>query len=282
MTTALRAGSFCIWLAWTCAATAVPPDAATLLREGERAFADGLPQVAVGKFDALLRMEPPPDVRRQAVLAMGQALVVSGESAPALELLTREFPGAAGDPSVLYLRAQAQAALGRWEEALAGYTAAAEGSHEAGLGRVEALIALHRNGEALEACRKLAGAAGPVGALARLRGAETALDASQIKEAASFLLGHTSNEHRPFAAAGRSVKTERNYLLGRLRLAQKQTALAAGIFAAAAAHPEGSSERLLACNFRGWAEACLAQGKLAQAEDVRESFIVTYPRSRYL
>ena len=142
---------------------------------------------------------------------------------------------------------------------------------EASLGRAEALLALRRTGEAFEICRALADDP-RLGARARLRGAEIALDTGRLKDAAALLLGNADTAAAQ-KNAGRRSEQQRAYMIGRLRLAQKQTALAEQIFSDATVHSQGLTERLLACNFWGWTQALLEQGKLAEAEDVLESFV---------
>ncbi len=277
------------------AAETTPPANSDLYREGTRALAEGLPRVAVFKLRACLAANPPPPIRRAAVLATIRALLATSEPAAALDLLEKEFhpPGeapGAGDPTAIFWRGQTLAALGRWEEALTAYTQVGQtfttppdaGSdalkQEALFGRQEAFLALGEKAEASRICKLLA--SDPKwGPPARLRGAEIALDAAQLPEAAAFLLPESPTSPTP---SDRRSEHQRAFLIGRLRLAQKQTALAEQIFRAAASRPEGLDERLLACNYWGWAQACLDQGKTVAAETILESFVGSYPRVAYL
>ena len=195
------------------------------------------------------------------------------------------------DAETVFWRAQTQAALGRWHDALASYTHVAETPpplsvgvrSRARYGQGEALLALGRSAEAATAFKALA--ADPLlGERARLRYAEIELDrwhvkadGAQLKEAAAVLLSPPES-----TGSGTVLAKERAYLLGRLRLAQRQPALAEGIFKTALAHPEGLSERLMVDNYWGWARACLDEDQLDRAQDALESLVERYPRNAFL
>ncbi len=279
-------------LSGSCVLASVDPlapgnEAASEYRAGLQAFADGLPQVAVKQMAVCLDSHPPPELRRNAILTSVQASVSLGEGAAALALLDKQTAAAGSlenDAAILFWRGQALAVLGRWDDALAAYSRAVSGDTgmavKARFGRGEALLALNRKPEAFGVFQSLA--EDPfVGEQALLRGAEIALDSNRLKDAAALLRGNRE-PGQPRQMTGTSLLKKRRFLIGRLRLAQKQTALAERIFSGLAAQPEGLTERLLTASFWGWAQACLEQGKLAEAEDVLESFVGNYPRTTYL
>ena len=210
------------------------------------------------------------------MLALARALLAVPDAPAVLALLDREF--STPDPDAAFWRAQAQAALGHWPEALASYTAAlAAGTAtpaQARYGQGEAFLALGRPTEAAAAFRDERDDP-QLGESARLRFAGIALDTGHLKEAAAVLTdagpGPTARQLRL------SLEKERAQLLGRLRLAQRQPALAAQAFTGALARPEGLSERLLVDCYWGWTQACLDQGNPGSAQDVLENLIDRYP-----
>ncbi len=281
--TTRRSALACAALLWPTCAFAAPDPA--LLGAGRRALAEGLPQVAVLKLRAFLATQPAAEDRRDATRELARALLGAADAQAAMTLLEGEYPGGAGlDPDTIFWRAQAEAALGKWPEALADDSrAAAQASAEvraaAQFGQGEALLALGRPADAIAAFKPLLGSprfAEP----ARMRCAEIALDSARLPEAADFLLAAVpapgAGARNPYAAK------EHAYLLGRLRLAQGQPVLAEQMFAGSLADPEGLSERLMVVSYWGWAQACLDQGQLGRAQDALELLISRQPGNAYL
>jgi outer membrane protein assembly factor BamD (BamD/ComL family) len=263
---------------------------ASLYEAGVRALDEGLPQVAVYKLRAFLQTSPPGDTRGKAALALARALLQVTDPAGALATLTAEYPTpAAAGPDASFWFGQVYAALKRWPEALACYTPVASAKSAApGLqaaacfGQAEALLALERTADAAAAFKRLIDDP-RFGEPARLRCAEIALDTRHLKDATAFLLDATPagvaeapRSRNPYAAK------EHAYLLGRLRLATGQPALAEEMFKAALADPDGLSERLLAVSYWGWAQACLDQKHLEQAQDALEFLLDKHPHDPYL
>ncbi len=269
---------------------ATPVTAPPLYQSGVRALDEGLPQVAVYKLRAFLAAAPAPELRPAAVLALTRALLQVGNTAAALETLAAEFPQPEkAGPAASFWFGQVYAALGRWPEALACYSRGTAATLvPAGLpaaarfGQGEALLALERPTEAAAAFKSLADDP-RYGEPARLRCAEIALDTRHLKDAANYLLEAAPGSvlaapeiRNPYAAK------EHAYLLGRLRLASGQPALAEEMFQATLADPDGLSERLLAVSYWGWAQACLDQQHLDAAQDALEFLIDRHPRDPFL
>ncbi len=266
-----------------------------LLDEGTRALDEGLPQVAAYKLRAFLQSSPAPPLRRAAVLALVRALLAVPDAPAALALLDAEVPISmppvpADDPLATFWRGQTLAALGRWPEALAAYDHVADASAkdatlaaQARFGRGESLLALDRVPEAEAAFRPLRNHP-QLGPLARLRYAEIALDSRHLKKDATTLL----DEPAPAASGNLLTTQEHAYLVGRLRLAQRQPALAQQIFSAAlfgpgmTPHPRGLSENLLVDNYWGLARAYLDEDQLDSARSTLENLIEHYPRPSVL
>ncbi len=179
------------------------------------------------------------------------------------------------------------AALGRWTDAAAAYahvttlpSPPADLLVRARFGEAESLFALGRGGDAATVY-KLLFRFPPVAARARLRYAEIELDrwhskpdSGHLREAASALL-----DADPATGLGPSFVQQRAYLLGRLRLAQRQPAAAEQIFRQSLAQPEGLSEPLLVDDYWGWARACLDEDQPDRAQDALENLVDHHPQN---
>lgn len=241
------------------------------LADALRALAEGLPGVAAPQLREILAGDPAPETRRAAQLALARASVAGGRPKEALALLDK---AGLREPPGQFWRGRALAQLGRWPEALLAYQIAENDpalSDDARFGRGEALDALGREGEAAGVFEKLA-IHPRLGAAARLRQAGIALAGGRLEETARLLTpaNGAAPENRPEDA-------ERACLVGRLRLAEGKPAAAAEVFSAAVSQLSGISERVLVDDYRGWAQACLAQGQTGAAEDVLESFVDKFP-----
>jgi outer membrane protein assembly factor BamD (BamD/ComL family) len=272
------------------AARAETPPGPALYEAAVRALDEGLPQVAVYKLRAFLPTAPPGATRDQAAVALARALLQVGDPAAALAALTAEYPAAAAAPAdANFWFGQVYATLHRWPEALAAYTSAVEAKISrpdlqaaARFGQAEALLGLGRAGDASAAFKRLLDDP-RYGEPARLRCAEIALDTRHLKDAASYLLEVTpAGEPGPPRIRNPYAAKDHAYLLGRLRLASGQPALAQEMFQAALADPDGLSERLLVVSYWGWCQACLDQSHLDQAQDALEFLIDRHPQDPYL
>ena len=269
--------------------------AASLFDAGVRALDEGLPQVAAFKLRTCLQSDAlAPASRRPVVLALVRALLGESDAAGALTLLDTEYPLSAppastDDPLVTFWRAQTLAALARWPEALATYERVAESSAkdatlaaEARFGQGEAFLALDRPVEAEEAFRPLRNHP-LLGPRARLRCAELALDSRHLKKDANSLL-----EENPAAGAGGLLEEEHAYLVGRLRLAQRQPAAARQIFSAAlfgpglTPRPRNLSERLLVDFYWGLARSFIEEDQPEGAISTLENLLEHYPNQSFL
>ncbi len=95
------------------------------LAQAIKPLTDGVPQVAVVRLRALLAGNPAPEERRTALAKLGEALVAAERPAEALEVL--DDPAVRDLPATKFFRAQALAALARWEEALPLYQSVRRG-----------------------------------------------------------------------------------------------------------------------------------------------------------
>ena len=223
-----------------------------------------------------------------------RALLAVPDPAAALTLLDAEYPvstppAPTDDATLVFWRAQTLAASGRWTQALETYGRVADMpakdpalAAQARFGQGEALLALDRAAEASEAFRPLR-THPQLGRLARLRYAEIALDSRHLKKDATTLL-----EDRPVADAPGLLTQEHAYLVGRLRLAQRQPAAAREIFSAAlfgpgmTPRPRDLSESLLVDNYWGLARAFLDEEQLDSARSTLENLLEHYPRQSFL
>ena len=275
------------------------PEPEALYASGLRALDEGLPQVATYKLGAFLQSDPAPADRRAGTLALVRAFLAVPDARAALTTLDGEFPSPptpadAADPALAFWRGQVLAALGRWPEALAHYTQAANApgikpplDAQAQFGRGEALLAMSGNGdatlqaEAAAVYRSLQNHP-LLGRFARLRYAEIALDSHRLKDA-SHALGDLTPETDP---GGHALTKEHAYLVGRLRLAQHQPALAQQIFTQALPPPEerkaGLTPRLLVDNYWGWARACVDEDQPDQAQAALEHLLAQDPPPEFL
>ena len=282
----------------TLCAQAVPtlpaaPAPSTLYDEGVRALAGGLPPVAAFKLRTFLHLDLSPAQRRAGSLLLVRALLAEPDAAKAQAVLDAGFPplaaDAAPDAEVSFWRGQVQAASGHWEEALACYTQAAQPPGDladpatdlraqARFGQGECLLNLGRRDEAADVLTPLCGHP-RLGESARLRCADIALNRGRLEDAA--LLLRTDAAFDSAETSRRLPNKERAWLLGRLRLAQREPVQAEAAFRAALAHPEGLNERLLVDLSWGWAQAKIDQGKLDAGEEVLENLIEHYPDNAF-
>ena len=270
---------------------------------GLQALDQGLPQVAAFKLRAFLRTALSPELRRAAALTLVRALLAASDATTALAALDDGFPlpptaADAADPALAFWRGQTLAALERWPEALEAYTRVAGMSGvdptlaaQARFGRGEALLALSANGDTgrrseATAIFKALCDQPKLGEYARLRYAEIALDSHHLKEA-SRALGDSAPGQPPEARGPDHVlNKEHAYLVGRLRLAQRQPAAAQQIFAGALPPPAerkvGFTARLFVDDYWGWARACLDEDQPDRAQAALENLLGHEPPGEFL
>ena len=284
-------------------AETAPTASPSIYEAGLQALDQGLPQVAAFKLRAFLRTDPAPALRRAATLTLVRALLAEPDAAGALAILDGACPlpltaADAIDAPLAFWRGQTLAALGRWPEALEAYTRATEtaGSDlglaaQARFGRAEALLALSANGDTklraeAAATFKALGDHPRLGEYARLRYAEIALDSHHLKEAARALGDAAPGQPAAPGAPGHVLTREHAYLLGRLRLAQRQPAAAQQIFADALPPPDerkkGLTARLLVDDYWGWARACLDEDQPDRAQAALENLLGHEPPAEFL
>ncbi len=176
-----------------------------------------------------------------------------------------------------FWKAEALSSLGRWDDAAPLYQEVATDGpallrQAAAIGRAEALHALGRADEALPILAKLE--AHSPSTIVRLRLAELYLDNKRI-EPARKLLAHS----KPATLA---ETRWRQYVEGRLDLAQNKDATAIEDFQALLGDPRGLTPALHAGATIGLAEARMALNGVETADNVLEDFISQHPDSPYL
>jgi len=250
------------------AQNALPLDAA------EQAIDARLPEVAIVKLHAFLVSSAALDdtLRERAENDLTRAMLDSGDAAGALAGL--EFPQGEVER---FWKAEALSALGRWEDAAPLYgEVAADGPaslrEAATIGQAEALHALGRGEEAEATLARLEARSSST--LLRLRLAEFCLESRQLERARQLLA-----RSKP---AGLFETRWRQYVEGRLYLAQDQAAPALQNFEQILKDPRGLTPALHAGATVALMEARTALNGLEVADNVIEDFIWKYPDSPYL
>lgn len=240
------------------------------LAEAVRPMEQGVPQVSAQRLEAL-RTQKLSTVDRQAVTAkLGEALLAAGENEKALAVLAEE--PVRDLPETAFFRAQALAALGRWEEALPFYTqAAADGRvrfrNEARFGQAEALRALGRVDEALAALRLLEREERWF-VPARLRMVELLLQKRDLGQARRLI--------QAMAPEAMTDKRARRYLRGRVE-AQRNREQAIEMFESILRNQPETPHAVLIATLFANAEAHLQAGTPARGDDFLEDYIERRP-----
>src|SRR5256714_12821394 len=236
-----------------------------------RPLDEGVPQVAVMRLRSILqRSLAPPD--KQIVLAkLGEALLASGEPGEALKVL--EDPAVQDFSSTSLWRAQALAALGRWNEALPLYQkiAAQDPSpfrNTALFGAAEALRALQRFDEALQLFATLIGDP-QWNDRAQLRSIELLLEKRDNAGAR-----HILDKARPAAL---SDKKEKRYLQGRLEAQLNHHDRAVELYQTILRRTEGTTRAVLIATLCATAESHLQLQTPETGDDALEDFIEHHP-----
>lgn len=236
---------------------------------------EGVPQVAVMRLRALLAGRLPNEQRLPAMGKLGEALVAAGEAEEALKILAE--PALRDLPASKFFRAQALAALKRWNEALPLYaecvTIGAPYRSEALFGQAECERALGKRAEALQTLASLTSDArwklraqlGSVELLVEQRdpaGASRLLDSLEPRTAAE--------------------KKERRLLRGRIAAAENHPEKAAELFASILKSPEGAPHSVLTADLFAIADAHLQMGTPEAGDDFLEAFIDRHPTDEEL
>ncbi len=244
---------------------------ASPLEEALRPLADGVPQVAVARLQALLGQKLSTADQLLAQAKLTEALVRANR--PADALIALPIAGLTNNAPALFWKAQALAALYRWEEARPLYaqaSALAQGPlrADATFGEAQAFRALGQNEEALRLLQTLR--PDPRWHLrASLGVASLLIDQHQFPAA-----DHLLRSLKPDRTEDRN---ERRYLFGRIQLEEGHYDRAVEILAVILQKPEGLPHPLLVATLFTIADAHL-RGKTAErGDDVLEDFIDHYP-----
>jgi TolA-binding protein len=241
------------------------------IAEASAPIAEGVPEVALVRLQALLDNNLPEIEWRAVVEKLAEAQIAAKQPENALILLqdirVRDLPLSK------FWRAQAFADLHRWAEALPLYEQL--GSDErspfrtaAIFGAAEMLRGLGRRDEALKKFTLLTH--DPEWATrAQLRAAELYIETVNTAGARRLL-----EETHPTSIAERR---ERRVLRGRLELIQRRAERAIGIFQGLLKRPEGAAHSTLIAAVFGVAEAQVQLKTPEIADDVIEQFIDRHP-----
>jgi TolA-binding protein len=243
----------------------------TNLETAARPMEEGVPQVAVMRLRALLSGDLAPEERRVASAKLGEALLAAGEAEEALKVL--QDPALLALPGTRFCRAQAQATLERWTEALSLYQqvaaeAASPFRSRAILGQAEALRALRRPDEALQVFALLF--SNPQAKdRAELRSVELLLEKQDAAGARRIL-----DKTRPTALAD---KKEKRLLQGRLEAQLNHHERALALFQTILRRPEGASRAVLIATLCAVGETSLRLKTPETGDDSLEDFVEHHP-----
>ena len=246
-------------------------DISSEIAEASAPIAEGAPEVAVVRLQALLNNSLREPEWRAVVEKLAEAQIAAKQPERTLALLAdirvRELPWAK------FWRAQAFANLHRWAEALPLYEQLANGDGSpfrsaATFGAAEMMRALGRRDEALKKFAPLIHNK-EWATRAQLRSAELYIEAADATSARRLL-----EEMQPISIAERR---ERRVLRGRLELIQRRPERAIGIFQGLLKRPEGTAHPALISAVLGIAEAQMQQKTPEIADDVIEQFIDRHP-----
>ena len=246
-------------------------DISAELAEASAPLAEGVPEVAVARLEALVSKNLPDPEWRAVTEKLAEAEVAARQPEEALVLLAdsrlRDIPWAK------FWRAQAFASLHRWADALPLYEElAADRSSPlhgpATFGAAEMLRAFGRRDEALTKLTVLLYDK-EWAIRAQLRSAELYIDKADAINARRVL-----DEMRAKSVADR---TERRLLRGRLELILQRPERAIGIFQALLKKPEGAPHATLMAALFGIADAHLQLKTPEAGDDVIEQFIDNHP-----
>ena len=246
-------------------------DISAELAEASAPLAEGVPEVAVARLEALVNKNLPDPEWRAVTEKLAEAEVAARQPEEVLVLLAdsrlRDIPWAK------FWRAQAFACLHRWADALPLYEELAADRSlplhgPATFGAAEMLRAFGRRDEALTKLTVLLYDK-EWAIRAQLRSAELYIDRADAINARRVL-----DEMRAKSVADR---TERRLLRGRLELILQRPERAIGIFQALLKKPEGAPHATLMAALFGIADAHLQLKTPEAGDDVIEQFIDNHP-----
>ena len=268
MTLKARIGLFCFL---SLLAQLARADLSREISEAAAPIAEGVPEVALVRLQALLANNLSERDRRAVVEKLAEAQVAAKHPDDALALLAdarlRELPWAK------FWRAQAFANLHRWDEALPLYEQLADDQNSpfrnaAIFGAAETLRALGKRDQALKKFMLLIHDK-EWGTRAQLRAADLSIETGDLEGTRRLL-----EQIQPASIAERR---ERRVLRGRLELIQHRPERAIGIFQALLKRPEGAAHSALIAAVFGIAEAQEQLKTPEIADDVIEQFIDRHP-----
>jgi predicted negative regulator of RcsB-dependent stress response len=232
-----------------------------------RPLDEGIPQVAVMRLRNILKRDLEPEDRKTASAKLGEALLAAGDAEQALKVL--QDPVLNDLAAIPLWRAQALASLQRWPEALALYQKVAARNRSlfratALFGQAEALRALERSDEALQAYGRLLGDQ-QWNDRAQLRSIELLLEKNDVPGARRIL-----DKARPASLAD---KKEKRYLQGRLEAQLNHHERAVELYQTILRRPEGATRAVLIATLCANAESHLQLQTPEAGDDPLEEFI---------
>src|SRR5438067_7794447 len=239
------------------------------IAEAARPIDEGVPEVAVYQLQKLTtRLNSADTINAKEKLA--EALIAARRPADALHLL--EEPVLRDSTSGKFLRAQAFAALNRYDEALPLYREVVQSNDlqraAAAFGTAEMLRALDRTDEAINAYRSLENDP-RFGIPARLREAELFI-AKQDSAMARRLLDATQTKIV-------RDKRQKRLLHARLELLNQKPERAIGLLDSLVKKPEGESRETVIAALLAMADAHLQLNTPEAGDDYLEDFIERHP-----
>jgi TolA-binding protein len=236
-------------------------------------LADGVAPVAAARLQAYLAQNPPAAERTVALAKLIEALARAGRPQEALALFARDGAGLTNNAEVIYWRAQAFAALGRWAESLPLYESAATelvSPHRADaiFGQAEAFRALGRKEDAIRVLSSLE--KDPRwGTRATLGKARLVLERGDLSAADRLL--------RALKPQLMTERNQRRFLLGQLNLAQGHPERAIETLGVILKNPEGVPHSLLIATLFALADAHAQTHTPEGGDDALEEFIDHHP-----
>ena len=233
---------------------------------------EGVPEVAVGRLQQLLRSNLAPQEKRNVLLKLSEALVAAGNGEAALKVL--------GDPQLRnlsawnFLQGQAFASLGSWPEALTAYDKALGAERNSALradelfGKAEALRALDQKDEALRVLAMLFDDQ-RWAVRARFRATELLLDKHDVVSAGNML--SKAQPQSPLE------KQERRFLRGRIETELHHPEKALALFETILNKTEQAHHSLVIATLFAISDVHLQLKTAEAADDVLEKFIEHHP-----
>ena len=244
---------------------------ALTLDDAIRPLAEGVPEVAVERLQNLLAQKISPADELIAKTKLIEALVRANRPSEALKVATNS--SLTKDLPALFWKAQALAALHRWEEARPLYAQASAAGQgplraDAAFGEAQCFRALGQPEEALRVLRALQQDS-RWHIRATLGTAALLIDRGELVEA-----DHLLRSLKPEQTGDRN---ERRYLFGRIQLGEGHYEKAVEVLSVILQKPEGVPHALLVATLFAIADAHL-QGKTAEhGDDVLEDFVDHHP-----